>query len=191
VLYERVPIARAIHVVEPASLRPSSPPFASSPWCGGLAYARGRREAGALKDAEVAYRALLRDPGFADAVCARYELALVLEQLGNVREAEAGLRWAFRHWPEERGTMAYNLGSLYERQGRWAHASRAFERALALAAPHDYGRRGGCHFHLGEIALAMGDDTAARESFTRALEALPAHGKARARLGELSGRVVS
>ena len=52
------------------------------------------RAAGALRAAEAAYRALLRDPGFADAVTARYELALVHEQLGKLREAEAGLRWA-------------------------------------------------------------------------------------------------
>jgi tetratricopeptide (TPR) repeat protein len=186
VLYERVPIARAIHVVEPASLRPASPPFAAAPSFEGLAYARERREAGAWRDAEAAYRALLRDPNFGDAVRARYELALVQEQLGDVRAAEAGLRWAFRHWPEQRGTMAYNLGSLYERLGRWAHAERAFGRALPLAAPDDNARRGGCHFHLGEIALAIGDDARAREHFARALDALPGHGKARARLDALA-----
>ncbi len=186
VLYQRVPIARAIHVVEPASLRPAAPPFAAAPSFEGLAYARARREAGALRDAEAAYGALLRDPGCADAVRARYELALVQEQLGDVRGAEAGLRWAFRHWPEQRGTMAYNLGSLYERRGRWAHAERAFRRALALAAPDDHARRGGCHFHLGEIALARRDDAVARDHFARTLEALPGHAKARARLDTLA-----
>ena len=191
VLYERVPIARAIHVVEPASLRPPSPPFAAAPSFEGLVYARERREAGAWREAEAAYRALLRDPNFGDAVRARYELALVQEQLGDVRAAEAGLRWAFRHWPEQRGTMAYNLGSLYERLGRWAHAERAFGRALALAAPDDQARRGGCHFHLGEIALAQRDDAAARDHFARTLEALPRHGKARVRLDALvTGRLV-
>lgn len=81
--------------------------------------------------------------------------------------------------------MAYNLGSFYERQGRSALAERAFHRALALTAAHDAGRRAGCHFHLGEIAIATGEDAAAREHFTRALEALPGHGKARARLDAL------
>lgn len=185
VLYQRVPIARAIHVVEPASLRPASPPFATAPSFEGLAYARERRDAAAFREAEAAYRALLRDPGFPDAVRARYELALVQEQLGELREAEAGLRWAFRHRPEQRGTMAYNLGSLYERQGRWSPAARAFERALRLTSPDDAARVGGCHFHLGEIALAQGQESAAREHFARALEALPNHGKARARLDAL------
>jgi tetratricopeptide (TPR) repeat protein len=185
VLYERVPFERAIHVVEPASVRPSSPPFATAPSFEGLAYARECREAGAFREAEAAYRALLRDPNCADAVRARYELALVQEQLGNLREAEAGLRWAFRHWPEQRSTMAYNLGSLYERQARWGLASRAFTRALRHAAADDSARRGGCHFHLGEIALAMGDDTSARAHFVSALDALPNHGKARARLEAL------
>ena len=103
-----------------------------------------------------------------------------------MREAEAGLRWALRHWPEGRATIAYNLGSFYERQGRWALAERAFRRALALTAPDDPSRRGGCHFHLGEIALARQDEPAADEHFAHALEAVPNHGKARARLDALT-----
>ncbi len=117
---------------------------------------------------------------------ARYELALVHEQLGRMREAEAGLRWVQRHWPEGRATVLYNLGSFYERQGRWAFATRAFERALTLTAPDDAGRRGGCHFHLGEIALARQDEPAAVEHFTHALADVPTHGKARARLDALT-----
>ncbi len=161
------------------------PPFATAPAFAGLAYARQSRTAGAWRDAEAAYRALLRDPGFGDAVTARYELALVQEQLGKMREAEASLRWALRHWPEGRATVAYNLGSFYQRQGRWALAARTFARALAMTAPDDAGRRAGCHFHLGEIALAQQDDAAARDHFGRALEAMPDHGKARARLDAL------
>jgi len=172
--------------VEPASVRPSAPPFATGPAFAGLAYARASRTAGALPDAEAAYRALLRDPGFADAVTARYELALVQEQLGKLREAEAGLRWTIRHWPDGRATVLYNVGSFYERQGRWTFAERAFARALALTPSHDGVRRGGCHFHLGEIALARGDEAAARAHFTRALADVPNHGKARARLDGLA-----
>ena len=144
------------------------------------------RTAGDLRKAEAAYRALLRDPGFADAATARYELALLHEQLGELRDAEAGLRWAIRHWPETRATVLYNLGSLYERQRRWALAERAFVRALKLTPPHDASRVGGCHFHLGEITLARHDEAAAREHFTHTLAAIPAHGKARARLDALS-----
>jgi len=180
-----VPVERTIHLVEPVSLRPDAPAFLTSMPFEGLLHARGLRTAGALREAEAAYRAVLRDPGATDAASARYELALVQEQLGKLRESEAGFRWALRHWPEERALVAYNLGSLYERQGRWPQAERAFSKALRLAPSHDRTRRGGCHFHLGEIALAMGDDLLAREQFARALEALPTHGKARARLDAL------
>ena len=69
----------------------------------------------------------------------------------------------------------------YERQARWALAARAFRRALSLTPADDLARVGGCHFHLGEIALAQRDDGRAREHFARALEAVPDHGKARAR----------
>jgi tetratricopeptide (TPR) repeat protein len=118
-------------------------------------------------------------------VSARYELSLVHDAMGKWREAEAGLRWALRYWPAERATIAYNLGSLYERQQRWPLAARAFAQALSSTLPHDMARVGGCHFHLGEIALAAGDESRAREHFGRALEALPNHGKARARLEAL------
>jgi predicted O-methyltransferase YrrM len=184
-LVAQVPIERTIHLVEPVSLRPEAPTFLTSTPFEGLLHARGLRTAGALREAEAAYRGVLRDPGATDAAAARYELALVHEHLGKLREAEAGFRWAFRHWPEERALVAYNLGSLYERQHRWPQARRGFSQALRLTPPHDRLRRGGCHFHLGEIALAAGDDVLAREHFARALEALPTHGKARARLAAL------
>ena len=184
-LLAQVPIERTVHLVEPASLRPDAPAFLTATPFEGLLHARGLRTAGALREAEAAYRAVLREPDALDAASARYELALVQEQLGRPREAEAGLRWAFRHWPEERALIAYNLGSLYERQRRWPQAERAFTKALRLAPPHDRARRGGCHFHLGEIALALGDEAGARTHFANALEALPQHGRARARLDAL------
>jgi tetratricopeptide (TPR) repeat protein len=184
-LYAWAPIARTVHVVEPASIRPAAPPFATYPSLEGLAYARERHAAGAHREAEAAYRAVLRDPGCTEIGAARRGLALVHEAMGKLREAEAGLRRAFRHVPEERGTIVYNLGSFYERQGRWAGAERAFARALALAGQDDLARRGGCHFHLGEIALAQGHEAVARDHYARALEALPGHGKARARLDAL------
>jgi hypothetical protein len=185
VLHGLVPAARVMHVVEPASIRPAVPPFATYAVPDGLAHARERRAGGALLEAEAAYRAVLRDPSFAAAPVARYELALVHDALGREHDAEVGLRWAWRHYPAERATIAYNLGSVYERQGRWRQASRAFAQALRLTPAHDLARVGGCHFHLGEIALAEGDDVRAREHFERALAALPAHGKARARLDAL------
>jgi tetratricopeptide (TPR) repeat protein len=166
-------------------LRPDLQGFLTSSPFEGVLYARGLRLAGAWREAEAAYRAVLRDPGGSDAVAARYELALVHDAMGKAREAEAGLRWALRHWPDQRATIAYNLGSLYERLGRWPLATRAFAQALALTPTHDLARIGGCEFHLGEIALAAGDEAAARAHFTRALAALPNHGKARARLDAL------
>ena len=184
-LLAQVPVDRIVHLVEPASLRPDAAGFLTSTPFEGLLHARSLRTAGALREAEAAYRAVLRDPGATEAASARYELALVQEQLGRPHEAEAGLRWAIRHWPEERALIAYNLGSLYERQARWPQARRAFLQALRLAAPHDRVRRGGCHFHLGEIALAQGEGEAARAQFDAAVEALPDHGKARARLADL------
>jgi tetratricopeptide (TPR) repeat protein len=178
-----------MHVVEPASIRPAVPPFATYAVPDGLAYARERRAAGALLEAEAAYRAVLRDPCFAAAAVARYELALVHDALGRAHDAEVGLRWAWRHYPAERGTIAYNLGSLYERQGRWPQASRAFAQALRLTPAHDSARVGGCHFHLGEIALAERETERARQHFAAAVEALPNHAKARARCEALAAAV--
>jgi TolA-binding protein len=82
--------------------------------------------------------------------------------------------------------MAYNLGSVCKSQERWAPARRAFEHALALTPPADTERVGGCHFHLGEIALAQDDPRGARAQFAHAIEAVPNHGKARARLDALA-----
>jgi hypothetical protein len=184
-LVAHAPMAHTIHLVEAASLRPDSFAFVTAPPFQGLLHARRLRNAGALREAEDAYRAVLRDPDASDAPSARYELSLVYEQLGRLREAEVGFRWALRHWPTERALVAYNLASLYERQGRWLVAQRAFTRALSLASSHDAARVSGCHFHLGEIALVLRDDVLAREHFVRALAAMPTHGKARARLEAL------
>jgi GT2 family glycosyltransferase len=184
-LVAHTPTAQTVHLVEAASLRPDSHAFFTAPPFQGLLHARRLRSAGALREAETAYRAVLRDPEASDAPSARYELSLVYERLGRLREAEAGFRWALRHWPAERALVAYNLASLYERQARWLLAQRAFTRALSLALPQDAARVGGCHFHLGEIALALRDDILAREHFAWALQAIPTHGKARARLEAL------
>jgi tetratricopeptide (TPR) repeat protein len=82
--------------------------------------------------------------------------------------------------------VLYNLGSFYERRERWQLAEQAFRRALKLTSSQDAARRGGCHFHLGQIELALQDEAAAREHFTQALAAVPTHGKARAHLEALS-----
>jgi tetratricopeptide (TPR) repeat protein len=185
-LLVRAPIARVVHLAEPVALRPPSPPITTSPAFEGLAHARTCRSNGDLAASEVAYRAILRDPGFEHAELARYELALVHEQTGRLRDAERGFRWLLRHWPEGRPIVAYNLGSLYERQERWLPATRAFEQALRLAPPDERARIGGCHFHLGEIARASGDAARSRHHYEEALAALPSHGKARARLAALA-----
>jgi hypothetical protein len=181
-----VPIDRTVHLAEATSPRPDSQGFLIASPFEGVRYARGLRTDGRLREAEAAYRVVLHDPGAVDPASARYELALVHDAMGKWREAEAGLRWALRHVPAQRQTVAYNLGSLYERQARWSLAQRAFAQALSLTLPNELERIGGCHFHLGEIARAMGDETLAREHFTHALEAVPTHGKARARLRALS-----
>jgi tetratricopeptide (TPR) repeat protein len=181
-LLARVPAARVIALAGASAPRPSLPPLAVGPAFQGLAHARECRTRGELDAAAAAYGALLRDPGFADAHVARYELALVHEQQGRLRDAERGLRWVLRHWPEGRAMAAYNLGSLYERRERWTAARRAFEQALGLIRSSDGGRVAGCHFHLGEIAQATGDAAGSRAHYEQALLALPTHGKARARL---------
>jgi tetratricopeptide (TPR) repeat protein len=185
-LLTHVPIAHVVHLADPAALRPATPPLTLAPAFEGLAHARACRTKGDLQAAEAAYGAVLRDPGFADAAIARYELALVHEQQGRLRDAEVGFRWLLRHWPEGRAMVAYNLGSLYERLERWAQARRAFEHALRLTPPEDAERIGGCHFHLGEIAHATGDTLQSRAHYERALTLLPSHGKARARLNALA-----
>jgi predicted O-methyltransferase YrrM/tetratricopeptide (TPR) repeat protein len=185
-LLSSFPIARIVHLAEPAALRPGAPPVLTSPVTATLAYARACRAKGEIEAAAGIYRGLLRDAEGEDAPVARHELALVQQELGRPRDAERGFRWLLRHWPHGRAMVAYNLGSLYERDGRWLEARAAFERALRETPPSDAARVGGCHFHLGEIALGLDEPAAAREHFTRALAAIPHHGKARARLDALA-----
>jgi tetratricopeptide (TPR) repeat protein len=179
-------MARVVHLAEPAALRPSAPPLLVSPLTGTVAHGRACRAKGELAAAAEAYRAVLRDPDHEDAPVARHELALVQQALGHTRDAERAFRWLLRRWPDGRAVVAYNLGSLCEREGRWSQARAAFERALAETPAKDAARVGGCHFHLGEIALAAGEPDRARSHFEQAIAALPDHAKARARLDSLA-----
>ena len=56
-LLAQVPIERTVHLVEPPSLRPDAPAFLTATSFEGLLHARGLRTAGALREAEAAYRA--------------------------------------------------------------------------------------------------------------------------------------
>ncbi|HEY8550546.1 MAG TPA: tetratricopeptide repeat protein, partial [Vicinamibacterales bacterium] len=176
------PAARVVELGEADGYHPVPMPLGAAP--AGLAHARALRERGLLEQAEAACRASLRDAALADPAPVRYELALVQQQRGRLREAEAGFRWLLRHWPEQRGTVSYNLASLLKTRGRLDRAARLFERVLADEGP-DGQRAAGCHFHLGEIQLSRGDVAGARTHFERTLRLVPAHGRARERLARL------
>jgi tetratricopeptide (TPR) repeat protein len=104
-------------------------------------------------------------------------LAVLLEQQGDVGAAEAALRAALGEDPSL-PQISKNLADLLYRTGRYDEAREAYERAAKLAP--ELGDD--LYFKLGNIAYKRRDKALARESWKRATELNPGHELARANL---------
>ncbi len=107
----------------------------------------------------------------------RTTLAVLLEGMGEIGEAEAHLRHALGEDPTI-PQISKNLGDLLYRAGRWEEAEEAYGRAATLApALGD-----DLYFKLGNLACRRGDLTTARQHWEEALGLNPEHALARANL---------
>jgi tetratricopeptide (TPR) repeat protein len=107
-------------------------------------------------------------------------LAVLLEQAGDVAAAEAALRAALAEDPSL-PQVSKNLADILYRNGRYDDAREAYERAAKLAP--ELGDD--LYFKLGNIAYKRRDKLQARESWSRATTLNPGHALARANLDML------
>jgi tetratricopeptide (TPR) repeat protein len=107
-------------------------------------------------------------------------LAVLLEQAGDVVAAEAALRAALAEDPSL-PQVSKNLADILYRNGRYDDAREAYERAAKLAP--ELGDD--LYFKLGNIAYKRRDKLQARESWSRATTLNPGHALARANLDML------
>jgi tetratricopeptide (TPR) repeat protein len=107
-------------------------------------------------------------------------LAVLLEQAGDVAAAEAALRAALAEDPSL-PQVSKNLADILYRNGRYDDAREAYERAAKLAP--ELGDD--LYFKLGNIAYKRRDKLQARESWSRAATLNPGHALARANLDML------
>jgi tetratricopeptide (TPR) repeat protein len=104
-------------------------------------------------------------------------LAVLLEQAGDVAAAETALRAALGEDPSL-PQVSKNLADILYRNGRYDEAREAYERAAKLSP--DLGDD--LYFKLGNIAYKRRDKLRARESWGRATTLNPGHALARANL---------
>jgi tetratricopeptide (TPR) repeat protein len=107
-------------------------------------------------------------------------LAVLLEQAGDVAAAEAALRAALAEDPSL-PQVSKNLADILYRNGRYDDARETYERAAKLAP--ELGDD--LYFKLGNIAYKRRDKLQARESWSRATTLNPGHALARANLDML------
>jgi tetratricopeptide (TPR) repeat protein len=107
-------------------------------------------------------------------------LAVLLEQLGDMAAAETALRAALAEDPSL-PQVSKNLADILYRNGRYDEAREAYERAAKIAP--DLGDD--LYFKLGNIAYKRRDKPQARESWSRATALNPGHALARANLDML------
>ena len=109
----------------------------------------------------------------------RYDLGLVLDREGRVKEAIAEYQRAIERNPNHRDALN-NLGVAFARQGQLPRAVRQFERLVAVDPDN-----ADAHTNLGVMLLSQGArDLAARE-FRVALQLSPDHALAREGLQKL------
>ena len=107
-------------------------------------------------------------------------LAVLLEQLGDMAAAETALRAALAEDPSL-PQVSKNLADILYRNGRYDEAREAYERAAKIAP--DLGDD--LYFKLGNLAYKRRDKPRARESWSRATTLNPGHALARANLDML------
>src|SRR4029079_14433839 len=107
-------------------------------------------------------------------------LAVVLEQTGDMASAETALRVALAEDPSV-PQISKNLADILYRNGRYDEAREAYERAAKLAP--DLGDD--IYVKLGTIAYNRRDHGAARAGWSRATTLNPGHELAQANLDML------
>jgi tetratricopeptide (TPR) repeat protein len=140
-------------------------------WASTLASAGLEDPAGALQAARGGAGA------FPASAVLQNNLAVLLEQSGDVAGAETALRAALAEDPSL-PQISKNLADILYRNGRYDEAREAYERAAKLAP--DLGDD--LYFKLGNIAYKRRDKSLARESWSRAATLNPGHALARANL---------
>ena len=121
---------------------------------------------GRFQEAEGVLRRALED---LDDANTRYDLALVLDRSGRLREAVDEYRRALDRNPNH-GNALNNLGVALVRQGRLDEAALQFERLVA-ADPDN----ADAHTNLGVVALTQGARERAAREFRTALSLRPDH----------------
>jgi tetratricopeptide (TPR) repeat protein len=133
------------------------------------------KEHGDPSRAEQLYRAaLVKRPGFAEA---RYNLALLLNQLNRFDEAQAELEQVVAERPAFPGARLI-LGAALAKQGRAAEAADTFRKQIELA-PNDADAR----FNLGTLLILLGRSIEARDQFAESVRLQPDDAAFRASLG--------
>jgi len=140
-------------------------------WASTLASAGLNDGAGALRAARAGVNA------FPTSAVLQNNLAVLLEQSGDMASAETALRAALAEDPSV-PQISKNLADILYRNGRYDEAREAYERAAKLAP--DLGDD--LYFKLGNIAYKRRDKSLARESWSRAATLNPGHELARANL---------
>jgi protein O-GlcNAc transferase len=107
-------------------------------------------------------------------------LAVLLEQSGDVAGAEAALRAALAE-DASLPQVSKNLADILYRNGRYEDAREAYERAAKLAP--ELGDD--LYFKLGNLAYKRRDKAVARESWRRATVLNPGHALAKSNLDML------
>ncbi len=138
--------------------------------------------AAALEDVEEA-EALLREglDAHPDSVVLRNNRAVLLELLGELDQAEEGLRSALADDPSV-PQLSKNLGDLHYRAGRYDEAWDAYQRATKLQPKLG----DDVYFKLGNIAYKRLDRESAADFWRKALELNPGHELARTNLDTVS-----
>lgn len=118
-------------------------------------------------------------------------LAYCYANLGQLEAARRLLEAKLAEWPAMGGTpdVPHALGYVYLMLGDVARSKRAYESALKLGACGEIVLGTGSFsalYHLGLLAEAGGDRSAAVERYTAALRLNPDYAPARARLAELT-----
>jgi tetratricopeptide (TPR) repeat protein len=152
----------------------TKPPPAAWYWAAALTSAALDDAAGALRAARDGAAAHPANPVLQN------NLAVLLEQAGDVAAAEAALRAALAEDPSL-PQVSKNLADILYRNGRYDDAREAYERAAKLAP--ELGDD--LYFKLGNIAYKRRDKLQARESWSRAATLNPGHALARANLDML------
>ncbi|MGQ0653373.1 MAG: tetratricopeptide repeat protein, partial [Betaproteobacteria bacterium] len=133
--------------------------------------ALAHHHASRLAQAEAGYRCVLELDGAH--LAATYNLGIVLRSLGRGEEALACFARAAELEPQNADAQ-YGLGHMLRDEDRLEEAARSFRRALALRPDFAQARWSLALCTLPRVLASAAEGAAAREAFSRELEALDA-----------------